>query len=583
MGLHSALSGAELHFSRLRTGTGNPNTVVSATVIGEAYFDLTAKTLYVASATGLNNWEVQVPSPALHASTHFTGGSDPIAASDIDAIDISEKGAAGGVATLDGSGKVPVGQLPASAMEYKGVWNATTNTPTLADGAGDAGDVYRVSVAGTYDLGSGPVTYGVGDLLLYDGTIWQKSDSTDSVNSVNGFTGTIVLTTTDIAEGANLYFTTSRARTAAVADAIVDGVVDVAPSQNAVFDALALKQATGNYITQLSGDVVAMGPGAVTAAIQAGVITNAMISASAAIARAKIAAGTASYLVVNDGAGLLTEIATLNETRGGTNQTSFATGDTLYASASNTLAKRSIGSTGQVSKVVGGIPAWEDWIEASLETRLFEDWIGDGVGTLRWLDADTTTGDSKTTRTHLDANHPGVLELATGIGTTGAAIRYLGGVTSGTGTSGFMVGGGQLSAEWLVYIDTLSNATDEYNFSLNLTDTISAPTAIIGFIYQRTSNVNWLGQTRSASVTTSVDSGVAVVAGSWIKLKVVVNAAGTSVEFFINGVSVGTSTTNIPTGTVIAPRVATAKTAGTTSRSNYVDYFKLYQRLTSAR
>ena len=49
-------------------------------------------------------------------------------------------------------------------------------------------------------------------------------------------------TTDNISEGTtNLYFTAARAKAAAVADAIVDGVTDVAPSQNAVFDALALK------------------------------------------------------------------------------------------------------------------------------------------------------------------------------------------------------------------------------------------------------------------------------------------------------------------------------------------------------
>lgn len=50
-------------------------------------------------------------------------------------------------------------------------------------------------------------------------------------------------TSTDgISEGStNLYFTDARARAAAVADAIADGVLDVAPSQNAVRDALALK------------------------------------------------------------------------------------------------------------------------------------------------------------------------------------------------------------------------------------------------------------------------------------------------------------------------------------------------------
>ena len=48
--------------------------------------------------------------------------------------------------------------------------------------------------------------------------------------------------TDNITEGVtNLFFTDARAKSAAVADAINDGTTDVAPSQNAVFDALALK------------------------------------------------------------------------------------------------------------------------------------------------------------------------------------------------------------------------------------------------------------------------------------------------------------------------------------------------------
>jgi hypothetical protein len=50
------------------------------------------------------------------------------------------------------------------------------------------------------------------------------------------------LTTTDVPEGTNLYFTNARARTAAVQDAIVDGVANIAPSQNAVFDSNKLLQ-----------------------------------------------------------------------------------------------------------------------------------------------------------------------------------------------------------------------------------------------------------------------------------------------------------------------------------------------------
>lgn len=43
---------------------------------------------------------------------------------------------------------------------------------------------------------------------------------------------------------------------------------------------------------------------------------------------------------------------------GGTGQSSYTTGDTLYASGTTALSKLGIGSTGQVLKVSGGIPAW---------------------------------------------------------------------------------------------------------------------------------------------------------------------------------------------------------------------------------
>lgn len=48
----------------------------------------------------------------------------------------------------------------------------------------------------------------------------------------------------------------------------------------------------------------------------------------------------------------------LSETGGGTNQSSYAKGDTLYASAANTLSKLSIGTGGQILSVVAGIPGW---------------------------------------------------------------------------------------------------------------------------------------------------------------------------------------------------------------------------------
>jgi len=84
-------------------------------------------------------------------------------------------GAANGVATLDSGGKVPVSQLPSSVVTYLGTWNAATNTPTLVNGTGDAGDMYICNVAGTVNFGAGPVVFVVGDWVLYGSGTWQKS------------------------------------------------------------------------------------------------------------------------------------------------------------------------------------------------------------------------------------------------------------------------------------------------------------------------------------------------------------------------------------------------------------------------
>lgn len=63
------------------------------------------------------------------------------------------------------NGRVPYSQLPESAMEFKGTWNASTNTPTITQGTGTNGDFYVVAVAGTWNSTS----FNVNDRILFDG------------------------------------------------------------------------------------------------------------------------------------------------------------------------------------------------------------------------------------------------------------------------------------------------------------------------------------------------------------------------------------------------------------------------------
>lgn len=97
-------------------------------------------------------------------------------------------------------------------IQYKGTWNAATNTPALANTDTDvSGYLYRVTTAGTVDFGAGDVTFDIGDSVVNNGTVWEKWDHSDEVISVNGQKGAVVLDTDDVSEGlTNLYFTEAR-------------------------------------------------------------------------------------------------------------------------------------------------------------------------------------------------------------------------------------------------------------------------------------------------------------------------------------------------------------------------------------
>ena len=98
---------------------------------------------------------------------------------------LSNKGIANGYCELDGSGLVPASRLPVSGMTFEGNWNASTNTPTLADGTGTQGQFYNVNVAGSQDLGSGSISFDAGDSVIHDGSVWVKLDNIDSVTPTN--------------------------------------------------------------------------------------------------------------------------------------------------------------------------------------------------------------------------------------------------------------------------------------------------------------------------------------------------------------------------------------------------------------
>jgi hypothetical protein len=70
------------------------------------------------------------------------------------------------------------------ALNYKGTWDATANSPALASGVGTKGDYYVVSVAGSTTL-DGISNWGIGDWAVFNGSVWQRVEGGADVNAVN--------------------------------------------------------------------------------------------------------------------------------------------------------------------------------------------------------------------------------------------------------------------------------------------------------------------------------------------------------------------------------------------------------------
>jgi hypothetical protein len=194
----------------------------AATLTGYVYGNgtsaMTASTTVPSTAiTGLGTMSTQNAN-----AIAVTGGSmSGVTISDY--IPTTQKAAALGVATLDSATKVPISQIPDAvigALSYQGTWNASTNTPTLASSTGTKGYYYVVSVAGSTNL-DGITDWKIGDWAVYSGTAWQKIDNTDSVTSVNGFTGAVVLTNTDISGFGTM--STQNANAVAVTGGTING------------------------------------------------------------------------------------------------------------------------------------------------------------------------------------------------------------------------------------------------------------------------------------------------------------------------------------------------------------------------
>ena len=322
-----------------------------------------------------------------------------------------DAGVANGVATLDGTGTVPISQLPSAvlgALSYQGTWNASTNTPTLTSSVGTKGYYYVVNVAGSTNL-NGITDWNIGDWAVYNGSAWQKVDNTDVVTSVNGYVGAVVLGYGDIttgvvavANGGTGVTTSSGANSVVLRDSnqnitansISEGFSNVAATGTTTVLTVAsvpnyvvtgsggqtyqLPDATtltsgANYTfnnNQSSGTIVVKNNSSTTVAtIQSGgyvdviLLSNATAAGSWDVhnfAPSNVSWSTNTLDYPNSITSATWNGNTVAYNRGGTGQSSaFTAGGIVYGSTTSALAVTPIGTTGQVLTSAGaGIPTW---------------------------------------------------------------------------------------------------------------------------------------------------------------------------------------------------------------------------------
>jgi hypothetical protein len=191
-------------------------------------------------------------------------------------------------------------------------------------------------------------------------------------------------------------------------------------------------------------------------------------------------------------------------------------------------------------------------------------------------------------------NQIGIAQYQTGTTATG----YFTHISEGFFGRQFFFGGGSWVFETFLCVETLSDAANRFRFVSGFGDQATNGNEQNGayFTYDEggiqngtVASPNWQCVTSVASVRTLTTTTTSVTAGAWTRLRIEVNAAGTSVSFFINGTLAATHTTNIPTW--ISPsntrgfdvKQSILKSIGTTNRSVFCDYLGYENRLTTPR
>jgi|GEM_PF-4283283 len=218
-------------------------------------------------------------------------------------------------------------------------------------------------------------------------------------------------------------------------------------------------------------------------------------------------------------------------------------------------------------------------------------YVNENQEQLKWMfnDLSSSTGNNNlstellqlTTGGAITSTHYG-LKAST---STSASARVL----LMTGSNGNPVGWALLSDGVAYYkihildIPALSTGTEEYSLRVGFGDASAGADFNNGLYieYDRTASTNWRYASAAAATRTKTNSSVAVTTGAHT-LEILYTPSNGTAEYWVDGTSLGTINTNIPT-LPVGLNFQLVKSNGTTPSIIDIDYLKAWQRLTTSR
>lgn len=209
------------------------------------------------------------------------------------------------------------------------------------------------------------------------------------------------------------------------------------------------------------------------------------------------------------------------------------------------------------------------------------------LGSLQWSCTSSGAASGCANVATLDNTSPGIVQNVTGTATTGYGAIYLSTV-GGADNFAYTGNTSSFATSWRVYLSALGTTAQEYSVMLGW-DAGSAgnPIATTDGVLVRYAHADgngdvWELTTINNSTAHTVASAAAVSATTWTDVGVTI--AGSTATLYVNGVSVATSTTDLPRTTIALGAVANIlKSAGSTGVYCDVDYFHHISTFSSAR